>query len=71
MAHVASCSMGTRVSFRGVKGPETEVDHSYCIMPMLRTSGCVPLLPLHAFTVYTDTILLIMCDVGARGGAVG
>ena len=63
VAHVASCSMGTRVSFLGVKGPESEVDHSHYIVPMLRMSGCMPLLPLHAFTVCTDTILLLMYDV--------
>ena len=56
MAHVASCSIGTRVSFLGKKRPKSEADHSHYIVPMLRMSGCMPLLPLHAFTVCTDTI---------------
>jgi len=56
--------MGTRVSFLEVKGPESEVEHSHYIVPMLRMSGCMPLLPLHAFTLCTDTILLLMYDIG-------
>jgi hypothetical protein len=63
VANVASCSMGIRVSFLGLKGPESEVDHSHYLTAMLQTSGRMPLLPLHAFTVCTDTVLLLMYDV--------
>jgi len=63
VAHVASCSMCIMTSFLGVKRPESEVDHSHYIVPMLRMSGSMPPLLLHTFTVCTDTILLLMCDV--------
>jgi hypothetical protein len=56
--------MSTRDSFLEVKGPESEVDHSHYIVPMFWMSGCLPVPPLRAFTVCTDTILLLMYNIG-------
>jgi hypothetical protein len=43
----ASCSMGTGVSFPGVKRPGRELHHSSPYKPKLRMSGAVPLLPFY------------------------
>jgi hypothetical protein len=47
-AHPASYT----VWYRGVKGPQREVNHSFHLVRRLKTSGAITLLPLYAFMAY-------------------
>jgi hypothetical protein len=49
--------METRGTFPGSKQPERATEHSPTLVPILRMSGVVPLLPLYAVMACTGTAL--------------
>ena len=48
----------SRILFPGVKRPRREVKH-FCMVPSLRMSGTIPLLPHCGFVAWTRTTLLV------------
>ena len=56
-AHTASYSVGTGVLPRGYSGRSVKLTAHLHLVPRLRMSGAIPLLPLYAFRVWTGKTL--------------
>lgn len=55
--HIPSYSVGTKGAFFPRSKARCEAGHSHCVVPLLRISEAVPVLPIYAFMACTGPAL--------------